>query len=65
MPASGGPVLDSVGLPGYRELRFRVRERSWSWLASSVWVRVWGPRDWKRERNLEAMVEAEGAEAVE
>lgn len=37
----------------------RVRVRSWSWFASRVCVRVWGPRDWKRSRNEDAMMEAE------
>lgn len=36
-----------------------MRVRSWSWFASRVWVRVWGPRDWKRSRKEDAIDEAE------
>jgi hypothetical protein len=40
--------------------RFSVSERRRSWLASSVWVRVCGPRDSKRVRKEEAIVAAVG-----
>lgn len=41
----------------------RVRERSCSWFASRVCVRVWGPKDWNRERNDEAIEAADGVES--
>lgn len=61
----GAVVLERCGEAGKREGRLSVKERSRSWFASRVWERVWGPRDWKRERNEVAIVDAEASEADE
>lgn len=62
--SSGGAfgVLDSEGEPGNKEGRLSVSVRSCNWFASRIWVRVWGPEVWKRERN-EAAMEAAGGSA--
>jgi hypothetical protein len=52
-------VLESAGEEGKREGRLRVRERRRSWFGSRVWVRIWGPSDWKRLRKEVAIVDAE------
>lgn len=52
-------VLERDGELGNSEGRLSVSERSWSWLASRVWERVCGPRDWKRVRKDVAIVDAE------
>lgn len=63
MPDGGaGAELDKDGellLLGQRVGRLRVRESNWSWFASRSWVRVCGPRDWKRVRNWFVIAEAE------
>lgn len=56
-------MLERIGVLGNREGRLRVRERSWSWLASRICVRDWGPWALKRERSEAAMEEADGEES--
>jgi hypothetical protein len=55
-------VLESAGEEGKSEGRFRVRERRRNWFGSMVWVRIWGPSDWKRLRKEVAIVDAEDEE---
>lgn len=58
-------MLERCGDAGKREGRLSVKERRRSWFASRVCERVCGPKDWKRERNEVAIVDAEASEVDE
>lgn len=60
VPGTGGPAVSDLDADdGCGGTRLSVRDSNWSWFASRFWVRIWGPADWNRSRNLCATVEAD------